>query len=360
MKRKSIFGILFVVLLIVGLVIYLEACKKELVTPINNTYSLNNDFPDYTAEARNIVGKIKKFKSQLVETESGVRNELYMPIDSVIWSVEALFNSEYAFPDRNYLETTKQELQFFVDINSNEEVLVTQVADLYEDITNAVRLAYSDDGIFEDKSLMAVVVDKGETDENRVELKVYVVSGRVNNTVSVNDPDEGPFVPGDCWYYGELGGSCDDPTLLEDAAEIIEDAINYYHGGSSVPQIGYRYLNHGMFRVALDGNEYEDEYGDPLLYFYEANGYAPLYLDYEMLNYYYLRELKVLLQMLPSDPRIQSLMPITPTFVEVDIQGQLGYVGNGNYFHHKNYVVYGSKALIPEQELPPVRDLLNQ
>ena len=82
-------------------------------------------------------------------------------------------------------------------------------------------------------------------------------------------------------------------------------------------------------------------------------------MNYEMLNYYYQRELEVLLHLLPSDPRVMGYLPETPAFVEVDIVGMLGFVNNGNCYHHKNYVIYGSKYAIPEQELPPLRDLLN-
>ena len=85
----------------------------------------------------------------------------------------------------------------------------------------------------------------------------------------------------------------------------------------------------------------------------------PLYLNYELLNYYYVRELEVLMHLVPSDPRFQAVMPTQPVFIEVDIVGMLGYVGNGSYYHHKNYVIYGSKCAIPENELPPLRDLLN-
>ena len=78
-----------------------------------------------------------------------------------------------------------------------------------------------------------------------------------------------------------------------------------------------------------------------------------------MLNYYYSRELEVLLHLLPTDLVNQGVMPEIPAFIEVDIAGLYGYVGNGSYFHHKNYIIYGHKAAIPSQELPPLRDLLN-
>ena len=359
MKRRRFIGLSVIVMLATGIAIYFEACKKEIVTPIINMSEVDDDYPDYTPEAKLVVTKIKKFKNQLVDKDNVARSGLYVPIDSVVWNIEALFNSEYAFPERKYLKTVKHDLAFFVDMNANHEVAFSVIADLYEEITDRVRLVYADDGIVVDKSLMAVVVEKKEIVGNMAEIDVHVISGRMENYDLVKDPKEAPFSPGDCWYYGEYGGTCDDPTLLEDAAEILEDTINYYYRKTAVPQIGYRYLNHGMFRVSLEGNEYYDDNGQPYLYFYEANANAPVYLDHDMMNHYYKRELAVLMNLLPSDSVYHSLMPFSPAFIEVDIQGQLGYVGNSSYYHHKNYVVYGNKALVPVPLLPPQRDLLN-
>lgn len=358
MKRCKIIWISLIVMLMAGVAIYFEACKKEIVTPINNMQALN-DYPDYTPEAKLVAGKIRRFKKQLVEKESVARSGLNMPIDSVIWNVEALFNAEHAFPERKFLKTVKQELEFSVALNGNNEAHFEEVADLYDDITDAVRYAYLNDGVNVDKALKAVVVERGEIVGNTQKIKAYVISGEARNDNSVKDPLTGPFGPADCWYFGEYGGTCDDPSVFGDAAEIIEDTINYYYGGNSVPQSGFRCVNHAMFRISLEGNEYFDSNGEPYLYYYGVNDNPPLYLDYEMLNYYYTRELQVLLHLLPNDLINQGVLPHLPAFIEVDIVGQLGYVANTSCYHHSNYVVYGSKAIIPSQELPPVRDLLN-
>ena len=360
MKRVKYRGMALVVLLTIGIAVYLVACKKQKVTPININASEKTDvYSGYTDEARNVAFKIRKFKSQLIDKEDVMRNELYMPLDSVVWNVEALFNAEYTCPERKYLETVKQDLEFFVDVNADNEVYFGVVADLYDDIIEAVRQAYSNDGIGTDKSLMAVVVDKGEIVGGMAKIAVCVISGKVDNNSSSKEPSQGPFGPRDCWYYGEYGGTCDDPSVFCDAAEIIEDTINYYYSKASVPQSGFRSLNFSMFRVVLNGDEYLDDNGEPYLYFYYLNENPPLYLDYELLNYYYNRELEVLLHLLPSDPIYQGEMPSAPAFVEVDIVGLYDYVGNGSCFHHKNYVVYGNRCHIPSQELPPLRDLLN-
>lgn len=354
MKRKKLSGLALIVLLAVGTAVYLAACKKDIVTPINNMNS-----PSYGDEASAVAGKIMKFKQQLVDRENVARSGLYMPIDSIIWNVEALFNAEYAFAERKYLETVKQKLEFYVEVNENGEAPFDVVADLYDEITSAVRQAYSDDGISIDKSLMAVVVDKGDTVGNRVVIKVCVVSGRMEtgNTVA-KDPIPGPFGPDDCWYFGEYGGTCDDPSILGDAAEIIEDTINYYYRGTLVPQAGFRYVNLDMFLVSLEGGEYLDADGNPYLYCYNANDEPPVYLNGDLLNYYYNRELEVLLHLLPADLVRHGEFPVAPAFIEVDIMGLIGYIGNSSYYHHNNYVIYGCSLAMPSKILPPQRDLL--
>ncbi len=359
MKRSKILGISLVLTLTAGVALYLGACKKKNIAPINNIAVQNDDYSGYTAEARLVAKSINKFRGQLDDRENVARSGLYMPIDSVIWNVEALFNAEYAFPERKYLETVKQELEFFVYVNDNDEALFSAVADLYDDITNAVRQAYSDDGITVDKSLKAVVVEKGDKEGNRVKVNVYVISGKMASVYSMNEPLDGPFGPGDCWYFGEYGGTCTDPSVWGDAAEIIEDSINYYYSGTIVPNPDFRNLNIGMFRISLDGGEYLDENGEPYIYYYPVTYNAPLYLNYEWLNYYYHRELQVLLYLLPTDLQNQGLLPEIPAFIEVDIVGMLGTVNNNSCYYHKNYVVYGHHAAIPVPELPPVRDLLN-
>ena len=348
MKQKIIIRIAVVMLFSLFAAVYFESCKKEFI-----------DNPYYTAEARRIVGKIKLFKTQVVEKEYLTKGDSYMPIDSVIWNIEALLNASYTFPERKYEETVKQELELFVAVNDHDEALISVVSDLYDRIIDAVRQAYANDGIAVDKSLMAVDIEKGEKVGSDIGIKVHVVSGKADMNSSVKDPVTGPFGPGDCWYFGEYGGTCDDPSVFGDAAEIIEDSINYYYRGTMVPNNGFRCLNYSMVRILLDGNEYVDNEGNYYAYFYALNNNTPYYLSYEMLNYYYQRELALILNIVPSDPRYQSLWPSYPAFLEVDIMGLIGNVGTQSCAYHRNAITYCCKIMVPEQELEPVRDLLN-
>lgn len=347
-----------IVIIAAGIAIYLGACRKNPVTPIINNNPTSLDDPNYTPEARMIVRKINKLKTQLVDKEYLTKGDSYLSVDSAIWNVEALFNASYTFPDRKYKETVKQDIELLVDANANDEVLVSSEANLYDEIIAAVRQAYANDGIDCDKSLMAVDIERGDKVGDKISIKAHVISGRVDNNAMIKDPDDGPFGPGDCWYFGEYGGSCDDPSAFGDAAEVIEDSINYYFRGTCVPNSGYRSLNLNIVRIFLDGNEYVDVDGNYYAYFYSLNGNTPYYLNYTLLNYYYNRELALILNIVPSDPVFQGLWPTCPAFLEVDIMGLIGNVGNQSCAYHKNAITYCSKVMIPSQALPEPINLL--
>ena len=358
MKRNVILKYVLVAVA-AGIAIYFAACKKNIVTPIiNNSVPTSIEDPNYTAEAKRIVNKINRFRTQLDNKEYLTKGDSYVPIDSAIWNVEALFNATYTFPERKYEKTVKQDVELFVEANVNDEVLMSAEANLYEEIITKVRQAYANDGISFDKSLMAVDIEKGENIGGNVSIIAHVISGRVDNTNTVKDPVDGPFGPGDCWYFGEYGGTCDDPSVFGDAAEVIEDSINYYYGGTGVPYSGYRVLNHSISKIYLVGNEYVDANGDYYAYFYRLDDNTPYYLDYDLLNYYYNRELALILNVVPTDLGCQGLLPSCPTFLEVDITGLMGIVGSQNCAYHRNVITYCSRVLIPSPVMPVPVDLL--
>jgi len=203
-----------------------------------------------------------------------------------------------------------------------------------------------------------VDVEKGEKNGDNVIIIVYVISGRVNENSTVTTPTDGPFGPGDCWYFGEYGGRCDDPSVLSDAAENIEDSINFYFRGTRVPNPEYRSINFSVTKVLLEGDEYVDENGNYYIYFYSINENTPYYLDYDLLNYYYHRELALLLNVLPTDLLNRGLLPSNPVFLEVDISGLIGNVNNQIRAHHHHTITYCSKELIPITVLGNPMELL--
>ena len=358
MRRKHVKRLALVMLFATAVAVYFVACKKNIVTPIINNKPATENPLEYTNEAKRIVSRIKNFKTQLADKENVMRDDLHVPIDSALWDIESLFNASYAFPERKYIETVKQDIEFSIDVNIENGVSFGDVADLYDEIVESVRQSYANDGIVDNKSLMAVAVEKGENRGGSMNVKVHVITGKVENGNSALNNDFNPFEPSDCWYFGEYGGTCDDPSVFGDAAEIIEDTINYYYGGVSVPRPGYRQLAANITRIVLDGSEFVDDDGNPYIYYHNINSNPPLYLDYLMLNYYFNREKEVLLHLLPNELKQNNMLPEMPAFLEVDIQGLIGSVGNTGCVYHKNYVTYCSVYEIPSTVLANAVDLL--
>ncbi|MGN0032572.1 MAG: hypothetical protein ACI358_02150 [Candidatus Limimorpha sp.] len=354
LKKCSALCVLFISLIAVGSI----SCKKRIVEPLKTKTAPTNEYIEYTDLAKSVVGKIKKFKNQLSDIDFVTRETSYMPLDSVIWNVEALFNVSYTFPESKCTETVKQKLVFTVNVNDEDEVLMREVYDLYEDVKTSVREVYANDGIVNDKSLFAVVVDEGMRHGSSVDIVVNVISGKVDTSTS-SVLFENPFGPGDCWYFGEYGGSCLDPSILYDAAEILEDSINYHYAECRVPYSGYRGINVNLVEYGLIGSEYLDSNNEPYLFFWKEEDVPPYFLDYEDLNYYYNRELYVLLELLPEDLIAQGIMPIAPAFLDVDIQGIHIEISEVDYLIHRNSITYGCRLLIPEGELDPARNILN-
>lgn len=331
-----------------------NACKKNHINPNQNIMKDVKITSNRDAKAMAFVKKMKNFENVLEKCRT-TRVDANMQIDSALWNMEALFNTSYTFPERKYVETVNQDLSFSLNVDDTGCVSMNTVADLYDDITNSVREAYANDGVIQDKSLMTVVFEKVEVVGDKASVKVHVVSGRANDNNDDIDVQDGPFEPGDCWYFGEYGGSCDDPSLLDDAAERIERLINLYYAGTPVPVHGLRYVNYGMRVIELNGSEYLRPDGTPYIFNSQFIEDPVLYFDFQLLNKYYNGTKKVILQLCPEDMIVDGELPEDACFVQVDIRG---LAEDGHYFH-KCFITYGSKILIPEEEIGPARDLLN-
>lgn len=335
----------------------LVACKKDKLTepPIKI-----NETASYDSETNLIVERIKRFDNQLKEIKKGVyRSDAYVDIDSAIWNIESLFNTTYSFPEKKYVEKTIQELTFDIDTYNNM-LSMSDVSLLYDDIVSSVREAYRNDGYVSDKGLMSIFVEKEDVRSGGVAVKVVVVSGKTDCQQHEYEPIlYGPFDKDACWYFGEYGGSCDDPTIITDAAELLEDTINYIHGYKPEDEYGRRNIYVNLLSVYLRGDEYKNPSGtDYYLYYKENYEEDDLYLDANELNRYYYAEVDVIMNIVPNDPNHSSLMPEDWVFMEVNIDGVSAYQDSGPACMHNNYIFYGSKYSVEKDEFGTQKDLL--
>lgn len=360
MKQNHLNRIALIAIGVFALMLSLSSCEKDKFTePSTN---IGNDKDEVVADAKvdRIVQRIKRFDNQIKEIKNGAyRGDEYMNADSALWNIESLFNTTYSFPDKNYVEKKIHELSFNIDVD-NDLMSMKDVCTLYDQIVASVKEAYRNDGISSDKGLMSLFVEKGESRSGKLTVKVLAVTGRTDcHQIDYKPHLFGPFDSDECWYYGGYGGSCDDPYILNDAAELIEDTINYKYAHRPEIKHNYRNIYVDAFYIMLNGNEYWDQNSNDYSIFYKINcDKEELYLDGNEMNRYYYNEVELIKNDIPNDPAYSSLFVEDVVFIEINIDGSEIQTGNDVIYNHQNYIFYGSPYLIENKVLGNPVDLL--
>lgn len=338
------------------------SCKKDRLT--GNDFSLKEDESYYDSKSQSVIARIKDFETKLEDVKSGVRGEeSYIDVDSALWNMESLFNVTFSSPEENYIDKKVQE--FYIDIpicRDNNKLSMKDASLLYDDIIKSVKEVYLNDGFTQDKGLMSVVIDKGSNDRASARMKVTVVSGRTS-TKKLLLPEEivgGPFKYDECWYYGELGGSCDNQYLINDAAELLEDTINYYHGCNTLPEKDdTKNIYVDMTYIALDGDDYSFYNGNYYMFHKVNCDKEELYLSGNDLNSYYSTIKNLILNVVPKDSKYFSELSEESSFMEINIDG-ISYIdGVDMVYDHQAYILYGTKCEVPKSAMGTTRNILS-
>lgn len=337
----------------------LVACKKDKLTEPQSNYSTADELVAKSSE--HIVKRINDFDKRIKQIKQGVcRGEQRIDIDSALWNIESLFNASFSFPELNYVEKRKQELSYSIKVYDDKYVMMNDVSDLYDDIITTVREAYRNDGIVADKSLMSVVVRRGDVFSDKLEIKILLITGRTaHNQSDLKAELWGPFGDDDCWYFGEYGGSCEDPTIVYDAAKALENAINFNYGNEVEKSISYRNIYVDMTNISLKGNEYWNDKLNDYYIFYKVNcPESSLYLDSQSLNNYFHNITDVIFKMIPNDVKYLSVLSKDSDFIEINIDGLFALEGNNKIYNHCTDIMYASKCVVLNSQMSPPRDLL--
>lgn len=344
---------------IIALIVTLFACKKDRLTEPQSNYNVDVEHSGRTSEY--IIKRIKDFDKRLMQIKQGVsRGEQRIDIDSALWNIESLFNASFSFPELNYVEKRKQELSYTIKVHDGKYVMMGDVSVLYDDIIATVREAYRNDGIDTDKSLMSVIVKRGDVFSDKIGIKLLVITGRTAQKQSnLKAQLWGPFGDDDCWYFGEYGGSCEDPTILFDAAKALENVINFNYGNDMEESTSCRNLYVDMTNISLTGNEYWNEKTNDYYLFYKVNcPETSLYLDSQSLNSYFHNIVDVIFRLVPNDIKYSSVLSRDSDFMEINIEGMFSLDGSNKIYNHSTDVLYASKYEVLNSQLSPPRDLL--
>ena len=352
MKKKNslVVLVLFSTMLLIGTAVFVEACKKRPLFEDGIAEVLPEEM---SPMAEKFVSGVKKFKEKVVLYRKNLlKSDEYITLDSAAWNIESLFNVSYAFPEEKYEKNVSQDLQFVLPVSKSGMAKMSDVSRLYDEVVDKVRDAYSNDGITDRKKLKSVITWISDIKSTECTVNVRLVSGR--SASPDNDLSQfilGPFKEGDCWYFGEYGGTCEDPTIGSDAAEEIEALINYNYAWNHGSEMGRRTVFTNIMRYDVLPSDYYDDVHDKYYLFYtNSNNIGSMYLDASDLNYYYWGAKKVLLEFVPIDENV----PQDYVFFGVNMEGVI----EGDYAMFKSYTAYGIPLSVSENAIGRAVDIL--
>jgi len=277
-------------------------------------------------------------------------------LEDALENMELLINAEHGFPFEEYGKRQTDIVSFQLQADENGNVSLAEVNTAYNEMINQVREAYNNTG-FAEKGLILVTLSINETDKSGTTINATVTTG------NATEPDTDIFT--DCWYYGEDMGKCDGTFVFEKdggdaiAEEIIENAPILPLDCPGPPS-EWRHFTDPQTVIILEGNEYTDEQGDYLMFFYpdeEGDGFTDeeKQLSADDMNYYYDNEYEVIYNIVPNDPDYNSYTFPTYVLIGCVIKGeQFNDPDNDETLtlHHENNLTYAHRYWVHTEILP--------
>ena len=346
MKHIKQISTVFIGALFMAVAIFYSCSKHEITDqPVTGNGEVTMSEDDYT-----VMNKIIAFRDKVmfIRKNPEVKNGELIDADQAIWDMETLFNTTYAFPDEQYRNTKTNNIVMQLDINENDELLLSDVVAKYDEILNFVTQFYYNSG-FNQKGFLLLDIEKGEVVNGKLEINIRSVTG---------EKSEGwePFGPDDDWLYGHCMGRCDYTQDTTDAAEEIQKALNSNKPIVSPPP-GYRFVYVLDDLVVLDYEEIINypnpdppapaNYMDYLIFYCtEALGqFTPGVEDCllpEEMNFQFEGEKTVIYQKLP----IELNKPSNWVFRECNLKGLDVEDNNGKtIYYHQNNLTYAYRYL---------------
>ncbi|MEI8006171.1 MAG: hypothetical protein WCI48_08185 [Bacteroidota bacterium] len=208
MKRKTL--CVFVVLIGVSLVFFLNGCKKELQKQQNNSTVSS----DLSHKVLTLVDNFLKKKS------SNLKEGEVMSVDSTIWYLETAMNATYARMDSS-VKIFKQDSAFIsVPLNQDGSVNISDVYTAYNQLVDSLSVFYY--SIEGTKSVLVNNVFAAGVTISQLQIGVNIILAQMP------DPNrEIEFGTTDNWYWGLLIGKCDYTFPGRDATTELTTHANY-------------------------------------------------------------------------------------------------------------------------------------
>ncbi len=328
-------------LIAVALVLGLGQCKRNHVEINPQVGAVSESI----ANGNDAVKRIVKFKKMLSYYKSNpdIKDGETMSLTDAICDLENTFNATYSYSEDMYSESMNHEFILNLNVDSDGNVLLTDLAALYEEIVSSARNAYANDG-FENKIFISLLADVIGVNNNVATIKIKAKTGERTNYNPPIPHIDGPFRPGDDYLYDY--GRCDNPSfrygaahyleqalremIISDIAEPMEDCRNIYVNRISIDFIGGPDGRAGVF--------YRTDVSDKCI-------------EWAYMNDYLYAEKRIILNILPGELGIQGNQTS-----EITIEGY----ETDNFITHKTTVVYSERFEAYINDIGEIEDLLAQ
>ncbi len=329
-------------LIAVAIMLGLSQCKRNSVDVV----SQNGTSPESIVNDNDAVKRIVKFKKMLSYYKSNpdIKDGETMSLSEAISDIENTFNATYSYSEDMYSESMNHEFILNLNVDSNGNVLITDLATLYDQIVASARNAYANDG-FENKIFISLLADVIVVNNNVAVIKIKATTGERTNYNPPIPHIDGPFRPGDDYHYDH--GTCIDPSFEDDGADEIftTKLLEIINSKIIAPQAGCRniYVNRELISFIGGPN------GRPGI-FYRTDT-TDVCITYDYMNDYWYAEKRAIFITIPQQQELG--MPLG-----VFVSGQINNTIPPYYITHYTEVEYGDRIEASIDEIGEIQDLL--
>lgn len=312
----------------------LAACNKEGATPSSQNIVSMQDDP---------IEQLRTFRRQIeaVKADPDQRSQETIPLSEALWDVENHFNMTYSDPEQYYEETNKHQITLALPV-SDEQVLVYDAVNLYEQVTEEARQALSSD-TFESKGVISLHLDHAEEVDGNLMLTYEAKTGERSTYSPPINILGGPFGIDDDWIDTAPMGKCDDPDIPSGADEQLQEKLfDKLIGDIPEAEPGKRNIFLDRKTFVFDGYDYDNLYITDVCY---------SCISHEEMNSYYNHEKYIIDSIIPEQYHLIGYQPIS---IIIKTHKNLTY----GTFSHLTEVEYGKLYRISTDEFGEVESLL--
>lgn len=319
------------------LILALSGCNKETTNPSQNGDSLSTYNP---------LDRLRSFKKKLgaVRANPEAKDGETITLADALWGTENNFNLTYSDAECYYSQINEHEFTLSIATDNQQQVLMYDVANFYEEVVNQARDALISDA-FEDKGFISLTVKAIDTDRRGTTV---TFSGKTGERSSYDPPIphvDGPFGQDDNWLFAAPMGKCDDPDIPSGADEQLQEHL---YSELIEPYIakndGFRNIYLDRRRFIFDGTTYAGVYYNTQL--------ENLCIPHEYMNDHYYSEKQIITQTIPNQYQLSGYTPIS---IEI-----IGCVLDNHAATHRNEIEYGIRMEVSTDEFGEIEDLLIQ